>query len=156
MTCGEHRPIYDRIKPRYWHLRGALLVIVSIAIHAMCAAPGTLTYEAIDASGPNGWYWVYALIGVLCIAWADVVVNDVMPCRFDLRFVKRWRYLIYIALCLGLTSICGVIALAVGWTVVLEFYGFLAIVSAWTALTDLMHYHQLRASDRRAKQEPSE
>lgn len=140
----SHHPIYGRITPRYWQSRFWLVVMVLQAMVIMGTAPNSLSYVAIEASGPAGWYWITLLAGLALFAVADLVVNDWMPEGFCLPTAERRRYLVYVALAMGLVSICGAIVAAVGWTSLLLFYLSLAAWSVQIAVTDLMHYHRMR------------
>lgn len=132
-----------RVRPRYWQARFWLLAQVTIAMVIMASAPGSLSYRAVEAAGSHGWAWIAGLYVLLTWAWADLTINDLMPERYSLPGMRR-RYLVYLALSMGLVSICGVVASGVGWTTLILYYGAMAAQAVQIGVTDLMHYHHTR------------
>jgi hypothetical protein len=88
--------------PRYWITRLYVALSGLTSILVCWLEPEALTHKLIDASGDQGWVMV-GVLAVLCvIAICDVLVNDLLPDRYELAMPKRRRHLIYIALAMGI------------------------------------------------------
>ena len=84
------------LKPqaRFWLSR----LIVSLEVLVLIVAvswwePNSLTSKALIASGSYSWLLLAALGGCCFMVIADVIVNDLMPPRFEFHSALRWRHL---------------------------------------------------------------
>ncbi len=134
MSCMLH--------PRFWHARLQLVVTVGSVLAVTWLEPEALVHQIISRAGANGWFWVGLLVVLLGVALVDIVINDMMPTRIDLAVARRRRYVVYMALCGGLLSLCFVIAASEGATSVLLVYFLPACFAAHIAVTDLFHRHR--------------
>lgn len=142
-----HRPLYTRAGPRYWHARFWLVVAVLAQLVAIRQEPQSYAHKLIERTD-GGWYWVGLLAGVALWGVADVVVNDMLPDGITLPGERR-RYLAYLAICMGLVSLCGVL-LSDGWTPIVLSYAALAGWSLHVAFSEMLHFHRLRQAARQA------
>lgn len=141
--------------PRYWitRLYVALSTIVSCVIIAF--EDESLVHRIITESGPTGMYCVLILALVAMIAAADVVINDLLPDAYQFEVAKRYRHLVYMALAMGLMSLCFVMTKAKGdWTQITLRYQLDAAVAATLAVLDLFSRHRGHYAFRN-HQEPS-
>ncbi|WP_295855907.1 hypothetical protein [uncultured Xylophilus sp.] len=130
------------MQPRYWHTRLLLALSVLVSIYICWREPDSLGHRIIVRSGSEGWICVAALAAVALAALADIFVNDILPARVTLCAVMSRRHLVYMAMAVGLMSLCYVVADEEGWTELLLHYGLLAAFSAHIAFTDLFHRHR--------------
>ena len=129
--------------PRYWITR--LYVALSTLVSAVIIVfeDEALVHKIVWHSGPTGMWCVVALALVALVAAADVVVNDLLPDRFVFEVAKRNRHLVYMALSMGLMSLCFVMTQSKGeWSQVTLRYQLDALVAATLAVLDLFSRHR--------------
>ena len=109
----------ERIKqlPMYWF--GRLYVAADVVILALnaCFAKNTLSYRVIELSGPAGFWCVLGLACIALVGVLDVFINDLLPERFQLQFVKRHRHFVLMGIAIGCLSVAGIVAMNVGLSV---------------------------------------
>ena len=125
-------------KTRYWLSRLIVsLEVLFIVVGVSWFEPLSLTARALNATGPLGWV-LLGVLGVCCLMTiADVIVNDLMPLRFVLRCVMRWRHLGFMGIALMLGMISVLIVVAQGFTVLLFAYWINAIFAAGLTFLDI-------------------
>lgn len=123
----------------------ALLVVMNMLID-----PHTLTRKAVDSTGPVGWFAVSALGAVALVALIDVLVNDLFPERFSLPSFFKRRHLVYMALSLGLMSMC-MVAFRGGAVAAVTYFWVDACFACGVAIADLFarHHQDQRQVERR-------
>ena len=123
--------------PRFWLSRLiVVLEVLFIVVGVSWFEPLSLTARALNASGPLAWV-LLVILAVFCVASiADVIINDLMPARFALRFVLRRRHLSLMGISLMLAMISVLIVVAQGFTVLLFAYWLNAIFAAALAFID--------------------
>lgn len=144
MTSSASTRLADVFRPRYWHSRFMLVCLVGSMLIVTAWEPHSLVHQVISRAGQRGWFWVGLLMVLLAVAMVDLLVNDILPDRFDLYWLRRWRFIGYMALASGLLSICTVIWQAHGGIGVALLYFWPALFAAHIAITDLYHWHHLR------------
>jgi len=98
---------------------GRLYVALHVGVIALvaCFGQSTLFYKIMEGEGSVGFWCVLALAVVSSVGVADVFINDLLPRRFELQFVKRHRHFLLMALAIGPLSMAFVIAKRVDWSV---------------------------------------
>ena len=141
MSNAETRSSQLRF-PQYWF--GRLNVALCIGALAMISAvaDGTLLNNSVIASGPAGVWCVLSLALLACFAVIDVVINDLMPERFRLGYIKRKRHLIYMALGIGMASLGFIIAQVNGASAVHVLIFINAFSAVAVAFLDLNSRHK--------------
>ena len=130
-------------RPLYWLSRLIVpLEVLFIVVGVSWFEPLSLTARALNASGPLAWALLVVLGAFCAAAILDVVINDLMPPRFALRYAMRWRHLSFMGISLILGMISVLIVVAQGFTVLLFAYWLNAIFAA--GLTFLDAFTRLR------------
>ncbi|MDN4590250.1 hypothetical protein DBA29_17305 [Xenophilus aerolatus] len=132
--------------PRYWITRLFVACSTVATILVIWWEPEALTHRLISQSGAQGWWLVGLLACVAVLGVADVIVNDILPDRISIAWVKRRRHFVYIGLAMGLMSMTFVfVAGDGGWfrPLVLPFWVD-AFFAALVAFLDLFQRHRLR------------
>ncbi|ROR25168.1 hypothetical protein EC845_1208 [Comamonas sp. BIGb0124] len=132
------------LHPRYWHARMQLVTLVASMLAVTVGEPASILHQIIGSTGRHGWFWVGLLIVVTALAAVDILINDVLPDRISLGPLKNRRYLVYMALSMGLISLCAVIVIANGTTSVLLVWLVPGFGAAHLAITDFYLRHQGR------------
>lgn len=89
-----------RVSP-LWALRAYVGVSTLVTFYLATMADSWLNYRALVASGPAG-FWVAGVFAALSlVVIADVVVNDLLPERYHLRWVIRRRLWLFMLLAVG-------------------------------------------------------
>ena len=78
--------------------RVAILVQATTTAALGWFSPGSLTARLLADGGTIGQMVLLALSVLVCIGWADVVVNDVLPARWTLMAVRRREHMGYMLL----------------------------------------------------------
>ena len=103
--------------PLYWF--GRLYVAAQVCVIALVASWGEESplYYLVTRGGQAGFWCALALALVAFVGVVDVVVNDLMPDRFELCAVKRHRHFVLMGIGIGSLSFAGIVAMEVGWSV---------------------------------------
>ena len=89
---------------RYWLTRLYLACSILSPLFITWLEPEAITHRLINESGALGWYMALAL-GIVCVVGiVDVIINDILPDRYQLLCAKRHRHLIYMAMSIGTFS----------------------------------------------------
>lgn len=109
--------------PRYWLGRGMFLLQVLVGFVAVSwYEPRSMSAVAIDAAGPVGWFLVLAMAAGCLVGLADVIVNDLLPERFELPTAKNWRHIGLGLIGLSLAAMAFVIAFSAGFSILVLAY----------------------------------
>lgn len=100
--------------PRYW--LGRMYVVLSVLTNMgfIYFEEQSLGHRVLVKLEPAGWVVLHIIAGLALLGLADVIVNDILPKRFSLRFTARWRHMIYMALSLCLASLMFLITAIYG------------------------------------------
>ena len=109
----------QRIKqwPLYWF--GRLYVAADVANIALiaCFGKGTLSYRVIELSGREGFWCVLALACIAVTGVLDVLINDMLPERFQLENIKRHRHFVLMGIAIGCLSVAAIVFINVGLSI---------------------------------------
>lgn len=122
---------------RKWFARLIVASNLLIACAMIFADEWSTMYRTLVNAGPTGIAAISALIAVGMMALVDVVVNDIMPARYVIQFVKSYRHTIYMLMSLGCLSVIFVIVKLYGPSLVLLHYVFVAVVAIFIAVFDI-------------------
>jgi hypothetical protein len=124
--------------PRFWLTRIVVPLEVLVGTVLVSALePSSLTAQAIETTGRQGWFLI-ALLGAAClVAMCDAFVNDILPHGFELPTALRFRHIGFMGMSGALSVLAFLIAYAHGYTPLLLFYWLNAILSAALAFTDM-------------------
>lgn len=93
-----------RQRPQYWlarlYLCCSLMVSVWIAFHS----PWNQQREILDLIGEGGWLLLTSVAVLAAIGIVDVVINDLLPPRFSMKWADEHRHQVFMALALLLCS----------------------------------------------------
>jgi len=103
--------------PMYWF--GRLYIAAQVCVIALVASLGEESplHYLVTKGGSPGYWCAMALAVVAFVGVVDVIVNDLMPDRFELRLIKRHRHFVLMGIAIGSLSFAGIIAMDVGWNV---------------------------------------
>lgn len=103
--------------PQYWF--GRLYIAAHVCVIALVAGLGEESplHLLVTKDGEIGFWCAMALVVLAFVGIVDVVVNDLMPERFSLCAVKRNRHFLLMGIGIGAASFAGIVAMAVGWSV---------------------------------------
>lgn len=128
--------------PKFWFARLYVTLHIGVIALVACFGEDTLLYKTVKESGDAGFWCVLALAAVSFLGVLDVIINDLMPDRFKLSKVLRFRHILLMAMALGLMSLGSVIAKQAGIST-LHASIFLAVGGAcWLAFLDLYARHR--------------
>lgn len=130
-------------RPRYWMTRLYIASSILVSCIITWSEPLSLSHRAVSRGAPWGWAWMAFLATLALLALADVIVNDLMPPRFDMPTVLRLRGLLLMALALGLVSQSIVISKYVnGFSSAMGYYWLNAAFAVTTAFLDTFYRHR--------------
>ena len=115
-------------------LAGMVLLLQVVVAYT----PGSVVHKAIAASGPLAWVPMWALAALAAVALLDVLVNDLLPHRFELPTALEHWELIYVGLGIGSASIAFLVGKSTDAGAAPAIYVFLAAVSGVLAIADLI------------------
>lgn len=127
--------------PPFWFARLYIAAHIGVIALVACFGSETLLQRVIAASGEAGFWCVLVLAVLSGLAVLDVLINDLLPDRFKLCKVKRYRHFLYIALALGVVSLGFVIARQVGVSTLHASILLAAAGATWLAFLDLYARH---------------
>lgn len=87
--------IGDRITslPAYWLVRLYLSLSLVILTGTALFQPGTRLHRLVEVAGAG--FWVAALMALCCLAALDAIINDLLPDRWQMRWAKDRRHIVY-------------------------------------------------------------
>lgn len=104
--------------PRYWVGRLILLLEVLVSLLAVCwFEDRSLAAQAIRVNGEAGSLLVLIAAAGCFVGIADVIVNDLMPARYEMPTAKEWRHYGFGGIGLSLTAIGMVVVYTHGFSV---------------------------------------
>ena len=121
--------------------RAALLTQGSATIALGWLAPSSLTARLLVDGGVFGEAVLLAMSAIVCVGWLDVVINDVLPERFKLTWIRTHEHLGYMVLGVAYWSqaMGGAATELAGATVLLLNYLAVGAVCCWYGWTSAMH-----------------
>ena len=133
---------YIKTLPAFWLTR--LYLASSVLIFSCIGTFDTasIVHRSILGSGPEGFWCLVALGGLSFFSLLDVVINDLMPPCFYLRFIERNRHLVYMGLSVGITSTAYVIAVHSGLVSIHARLALESFIAAALAFLDLFYRHR--------------
>jgi hypothetical protein len=135
-ACKE-RVLLERLKPRFWFARLAVsLEVLIVLVMVSWFEDTSLTAQAIEATGEHGWLLILGTACCCLIALVDVVVNDLMPARFDLPTARHWRHLGFMGMALQLAAVGVLVIFVKGFTVLVLAYWLNAGLAALLTFCD--------------------
>lgn len=99
--------------------------------------PSSLLHQTIERAGLTGQIAVSALVGIGLLAVVDVLINDLLPARYELQCALKYRHTVYMLIALGCLSLIFVIVKSHGPSSSLIHYGMVALASMILAVYDL-------------------
>lgn len=138
-------PTSLRTTPRYW-IMGAgkkWMVRLFVALNVMvgCAVVllegSSLPHRLVEQAGVFGKFAVLGLAGLCLWAIIDVIVNDLLPAKYEFRFGVRYRHTNYMLMALGCLSMIFAMVKSNAQTTVLLHYGLFAIGAVMIAVLDI-------------------
>lgn len=122
---------------RKWMAR----VFVSLNVAFACLLAFGEVQDAVRAiperAGAGGYVALAALLALSTVALADVLVNDVLPDRFVMRFGLKHRHTIYMLMSLGCLSIVFVLVKQQEPSLALLHYSLVAYGALLLAVLDV-------------------
>lgn len=79
-------------------IRVSLLIQSTTTVSLAWWAQSSLTARLIERGGTPAMLILCAMTGMVLIGLADAFVNDVLPERFSLQFVRKHRHVVYMVL----------------------------------------------------------
>jgi hypothetical protein len=99
--------------------------------------PSSLLNQTVDRAGLPGHISVSALVVLGFLAVVDVVINDLLPPKYELRCALQYRHTVYMLIALGCLSLIFVIVKSHGPSSSMVHYGMVAVAAMVLAVYDL-------------------
>lgn len=130
-------------RSNHWLARSIVALEVLFALLAVAwFEPRSMTHESIVATGPAGWVLVLGAAFCCLVALADVLVNDLMPARFELRLTRAYRHAGFMGLAIQLSILGVLVATTFGFSTLLLVYWLNAAFAASVAFFDIFDQHR--------------
>jgi len=130
--------------------RLALMWQAAVTVTLAHMAPTSLTAEMIARAGPMGRLAAFLFAGFVVVALLDMIVNDLLPDRYVLRWTERYRWLGVAGI--GIVYLFLATTAAVGrvadgeWVLIAAYLGHAVLCLWWAVACVLIEYRTAMAA----------